>query len=101
MELLLFAVTCVLCMIAWIWHLRGWQLGSERQTGVAVRILWVGWILHLLLMGLRWYQAGHIPLLTAFEFVSFFVMLAIIGFLAVICTYVGIDFLLPQIHGTK
>jgi len=28
-------------------------------------------------------------------------ILAIIGFLAVLFTYVGVDFLLPQIHGTK
>jgi ABC-type transport system involved in cytochrome c biogenesis permease subunit len=28
-------------------------------------------------------------------------ILAIIGFLAVIFTYVGVDFLLPQIHGAQ
>ena len=28
-------------------------------------------------------------------------ILAIVGFLAVIFTYVGVDFLLPQIHGTQ
>jgi ABC-type transport system involved in cytochrome c biogenesis permease subunit len=28
-------------------------------------------------------------------------ILAIIGFLAVLFTYVGVDFLLPQIHGTQ
>ena len=81
LELLLFSVTTVLYVVAWGWHLRGWQLGSDKQTGVAVRILWVGWMLHLLLMGLRWYQAGHIPLLTAFEFVTFFAMLVIGVFL--------------------
>jgi len=80
-ELLLFSVTTVLYVIAWIWHLRGWQLDSAIQTRVAIRILWVGWALHLLLMGLRWIQAGHIPLLTAFEFVSFFAMLVIGVFL--------------------
>ena len=80
-ELLLFSVTTVLYVVAWIWHLRGWQLDSAIQTRVAIRILWVGWALHLLLMGLRWIQAGHIPLLTAFEFVSFFAMLVIGVFL--------------------
>ena len=80
-ELLLFSVITVLYVGAWIWHLRGWKLGSARQTRVAIRILWVGWALHLLLMGLRWIQAGHIPLLTAFEFVSFFAMLVIGVFL--------------------
>ena len=28
-------------------------------------------------------------------------ILAIIGFMAVVFTYVGVDFLLPQIHGTR
>jgi ABC-type transport system involved in cytochrome c biogenesis permease subunit len=80
-ELLLFSLTTVLYVVAWVWHLRGWQLESARQTRNAIRVLWVGWFLHLLLMGLRWIQAGHIPLLTAFEFVSFFAMLVIGVFL--------------------
>jgi cytochrome c-type biogenesis protein CcsB len=81
LELLLFSGTTMLYVIAWGWHLRGWQLSSNKQTGVAIRILWVGWTLHLLLMGIRWYQTGHVPLLTAFEFVTFFAMLVIGVFL--------------------
>ena len=81
LELLLFALTLLLYLVAWGWHLRGWQLGSQRQTGLAIRILWVGWALHLLMMGLRCYQAGHIPLITPFEFVTFFAMLVIGVFL--------------------
>jgi ABC-type transport system involved in cytochrome c biogenesis permease subunit len=81
LELVLFSVTTVLYVVAWGWHLRGWQLGSASQTGVAINILWFGWLLHLVLMGLRWYQAGHIPLITAFEFVTFFAMLVIGVFL--------------------
>ena len=81
LELLLFAATLLLYVIAWGWHLRGWQLDSHSQTRVAIRILWVGWVLHLLMMGLRWYQAGHIPLITPFEFVNFFAMLVIGVFL--------------------
>jgi cytochrome c-type biogenesis protein CcsB len=81
LELLLFSITTVLYIIAWGWHLRGWQSGSDKQTGIAIRILWVGWLLHLLLMAMRWYQAGHIPLITAFEFVTFFAMLVIGAFL--------------------
>ena len=81
LELVLFSVTIALYVIAWGWHLRGWQLSSDTQTGVAIRILWVAWGLHLLLMGMRWYQAGHIPLITAFEFVTFFAMLVIGVFL--------------------
>lgn len=81
LELLLFILTTVIYSVAWGWHLRGWQLGSNKQTLVAIRILWFGWVLHLLLMGLRWYQAGHVPLITAFEFVTFFAVLVIGVFL--------------------
>jgi len=81
LELVLFTATCALYAVAWIWHLRAWQLDSVRQTGTAIRILWAGWTLHLLLIGLRWHQAGHIPLITAFEFVNFFAMLVIGVFL--------------------
>jgi cytochrome c-type biogenesis protein CcsB len=81
LELLLFSVTTVLYVVAWGCHLRGWQLNSHKLTLIAIRILWVGWILHLLLLGLRWYQAGHVPLITAFEFVTFFAMLVIGVFL--------------------
>ena len=81
LELLLFYSTTAFYLVAWVWHLRGWKLGSDAQTRVAIRILWAGWILHLALMALRWYQVGHVPLLTAFEFVTFFAMLVIGGFL--------------------
>jgi ABC-type transport system involved in cytochrome c biogenesis permease subunit len=81
LELLLFTSTTILYVVAWFWHLRGWQLTSVKRTQVAIRILWAGWVLHVLLMGLRWNQAGHIPLITAFEFVSFFAMLVIGVFL--------------------
>ena len=81
LELLLFSLTTVLYVVAWGWHLRGWQSDSDKQTLMAIRILWVGWVLHVVLMGLRWYQAGHIPLITAFEFVTFFAMLVIGVFL--------------------
>lgn len=81
LELLLFVLTTLLYLLAWGWHLRGWKLNSNTQTLTAIRILWVGWALHLLLMGLRWYRAGHVPLLSAFEFVTFFAMLIIGAFL--------------------
>jgi len=81
LELLLFSSTAVLYAISWMWHYRGWRMGSHAQTLIAIRILWAGWALHLLLMVLRWKQAGHVPLLTAFEFVTFFAMLVIGVFL--------------------
>ena len=81
LELALFVLTTVLYLIAWGWHLRGWQLGSLAKTRIAIRVLWVGWILHLLMVVLRWYRAEHVPMLSAFEFVTFFALLVIIVFL--------------------
>jgi ABC-type transport system involved in cytochrome c biogenesis permease subunit len=81
LELTLFGLSTVIYGVAWAWHLRGWKLGSAAQTQIAIRILWVGWALHLLMMGLRWYRAEHVPMLSAFEFVTFFALLVIGAFL--------------------
>ena len=81
LELTLFGLCTAIYGIAWIWHLRGWKLGSAVQTQIAIRILWVGWALHLLMVGLRWYRAEHVPMLSAFEFVTFFAALVIGAFL--------------------
>ncbi len=80
-ELALFAVTLVVYLIAWGWHLHGWRRDSATHTRIAIRILWFGWILHLLMVGLRWYRAEHVPMLSAFEFVTFFALLVIGAFL--------------------
>jgi hypothetical protein len=80
-ELGLFALTTAIYGIAWGWHLRGWRHGSAAQTRVAVRILWVGWLLHVTFLGLRWVRADHVPMLSAYEFVTFFAMLVIGVFL--------------------
>lgn len=81
LELALFVLTTAIYLVAWGWHLRGWKLGSAAQTRVAIGILWAGWVLHILLVGLRWYRAGHVPMLSAFEFVTFFALLVIGVFL--------------------
>src|SRR5210317_2653468 len=80
-ELGLFWLATALYLSAWGQHLRGWQQGSVAVTGVAVRILWVGWALHVAMVGLRWYRADHVPMLSAFEFVTFFAMLVVGCFL--------------------
>jgi len=81
LELVIFALATTLYLIAWGWHLSGWKLGSAAQNKIAIRILWVGWVLHLLMVGLRWYLAEHVPMLSAFEFVTFFALLVIGVFL--------------------
>jgi ABC-type transport system involved in cytochrome c biogenesis permease subunit len=81
LELGLFTAATAAYFVAWVWHVRGWKRGSSRHTGVAVRILWAGWVLNVAMVGLRWYRADHVPLLSAFEFVTFFAMLVIGCFL--------------------
>jgi len=81
LELGLFALSTALYLVAWLWHLRGWKLAADAQTRIAIRILWAGWALHLLMVGLRWYRAGHVPMISAFEFVTFFALLVVGVFL--------------------
>jgi ABC-type transport system involved in cytochrome c biogenesis permease subunit len=81
LELGLFTAATAIYALAWAWHLRGWRSGSSAQTRIAVRILWTGWVLHLAMVGLRWYRAEHVPMLSAFEFVTFFGLLVIGVFL--------------------
>ena len=81
LELGLFAGASVLYAAAWGWHLLGWKRASAGHTGVAVGILWAGWGLNVAMVVLRWYRAEHVPMLSAFEFVTFFAMLVIGCFL--------------------
>lgn len=81
LEFGLFTGATATYFIAWAWHLRGWQQGSVAQANIAVRILWAGWVLHLAMVGLRWYRAEHVPMLSAFEFVTFFALLVVGAFL--------------------
>lgn len=81
LELSLFGLTTILYLLAWVWHLRGWRQKSEQPTSTAIKLLWVGWVLHLFMVGLRWYRAEHVPMLSAFEFVTFFALLVIGVFL--------------------
>ena len=81
LELGLFWGATALYGLAWAWHLAGWQRASEKHTSAAVRILWAGWGLNVAMVGLRWYRAEHVPMLSAFEFVTFFAMLVVGCFL--------------------
>ena len=80
-ELGLFWLATGLYVAAWGWHLLGWKRQSAGHTSAAVSILWAGWVLHVAMVGLRWFRAEHVPMLSAFEFVTFFAMLVIGGFL--------------------
>ena len=81
LELGLFALSLAVYCIAWVWHFRGWKQDAPARTRVAIRILWAGWLLHVLMVCLRWYRAEHVPMLSAFEFVTFFAVLVVGAFL--------------------
>ena len=81
LELAVFAMTFVLYFSAWLIHLLGWRQDSHAKTRFAIRVLWGGFILHMALLILRTYRAGHLPLLSPFEFVNSFAFLVILVFL--------------------
>ncbi|MDH5737739.1 MAG: cytochrome c biogenesis protein CcsA [Gammaproteobacteria bacterium] len=75
LELYFFYLAFLFYASAWIWHLQGWRKQSSHQTRIAIAILWAGWVLNCLMVLLRWYRAEHVPMLSAFEFVTFFALL--------------------------
>ena len=80
-ELLLFILATVFYAGAWIVHLLGWRRNDPARTLLATRIAWTGLALHVGLLALRWYLSGHVPFLSAFEFVNFFAFLVMLVFL--------------------
>ena len=80
-ELILFYAATVLYSGAWAIHLVGWRRDSLPINTLAVRIAWLGLAAHTGLLGLRWQLAGHVPLITAFEFVNSFAFLVMGVFL--------------------
>ena len=81
LELWLFYLATGVYLVAWVVHLVGWRQNSAIKTTWAIRVLVAGFIFHLALLGLRWYRAGHAPLLSAFEFVTSFAFLVVLVFL--------------------
>lgn len=80
-ELILFFVVTGMYITAWILYLLGWNRNSERQIDSASLVLCCGFFLHLCFIFLRFYRAGHIPVLSAFEFVTALACLVTMTFL--------------------
>jgi len=80
-ELLLFILATGFYLAAWVLYLLGWKKRSDLQVNRAHWGLWGGFVLHFLLVGLRYYRAGHLPFLSPFEFVITFAFLVILVFL--------------------
>ena len=80
LELLLFWLTTGAYAVAWVQFLLGWKNESEAWRLAATKVLWAGFAFHVLLIGQRWVRAGHVPFLSAFEFVTFFSFLIVAVF---------------------
>lgn len=80
-ELMLFYFALGLYGLAWGIHFSGWRRDSLSLNTTAIRVAWAGLAAHTGLLGLRWFLAGHIPLITAFEFVNAFAWLVMLVFL--------------------
>jgi ABC-type transport system involved in cytochrome c biogenesis permease subunit len=81
LELLLFWLATGAYAAAWSQFLLGWRQGAAEKQLIGLRVLWAGFFLHILLISLRWHRAGHVPFLSAFEFVTFFSFLVVLVFL--------------------
>jgi len=81
LELLVFWLTSAIYLVALLGFYRGWRRDSVAPLAAATGLLWVGFGFHAALIGLRWYRAGHVPFLSAFEFVTFFAFLVVLVFL--------------------
>ena len=80
-ELLLFVLVTGVYLIAWILYLLSWKKRSDLYINRAHWMMWGGFTLHFLLVGLRYYRAGHLPFLSPFEFVITFAFLVMLVFL--------------------
>jgi ABC-type transport system involved in cytochrome c biogenesis permease subunit len=80
-ELLLFLLVTASYAAAWLVHLVGWRRNSAEKTALATYIAWAGITVHVGLLSMRWYLSGHVPFLSAFEFVNFFAFLVMLVFL--------------------
>jgi ABC-type transport system involved in cytochrome c biogenesis permease subunit len=81
LELGLFWLTSVSYLVAWSYFLAGWKQPEDRALREAMLVLLLGFVFHSAMVTLRWYRAGHVPFLSAFEFVTFFAFLVIAVFL--------------------
>ena len=81
LELLFYWLATGVYALALLLFFQGWRQASALKLRFATMIVWAGLLLHAGLVGLRWYRAGHVPFLSAFEFVTFFAFLVVLAFL--------------------
>ena len=81
LELAFFWGASVAYLVSWLFFLAGWKQSAAARLRLGTLALLAGFVLHTGLVGLRWYRAGHVPFLSAFEFVTFFAFLVALVFL--------------------
>ncbi len=81
LELMFFWLATVVYAVSLLRFYQGWRQASEPKLRSGTVILWAGFMFHTGLVALRWYRAGHVPFLSAFEFVTFFAFLVVLVFL--------------------
>ena len=81
LELILFWLTNVAYVAAWVVFYVAWKRPEDWLPRTGTIVLLGGFLLHTAMVALRWYRAGHVPFLSAFEFVTFFAFLVVMVFL--------------------
>jgi ABC-type transport system involved in cytochrome c biogenesis permease subunit len=85
----LFYLVSASYLIAWCIYIPAWRIGEQknieaglgRKIGTATNVMRFGVLLHACFLGLRYYRADHIPMLTAYEFVTAFAFFVALTFL--------------------
>ena len=80
-ELVLFWLATGTYLAACLQFYSGWKQSSPAKLRLGTLVLLAGFVFHTGLVGIRWYRAGHVPFLSAFEFVTFFAFLVVLAFL--------------------
>lgn len=67
LEIVLFWVTVFVYVGSFCVHLFSFGGGKDKQTGVAIRMLWAGLAAHTAFALARWVAAGHAPVTNTYE----------------------------------
>ncbi|MBD3648034.1 MAG: cytochrome c biogenesis protein CcsA [Pseudomonadales bacterium] len=81
LEPILLSLVIVAFALSWALYFVGWKQHSPRMEKMASGTLWFGLVVGLMMLAIRYFSTDQIPILTAFEFVSSFAFLIIIGYL--------------------
>ncbi len=70
-----------LYLAALLLYVAGFINGSERMQKVATAAAWIGLLSQAVMLGLRWSRAGHVPLVSMYEYLNAFAAMVALCYL--------------------